>query len=142
LQRPVTNADGTVTFGSAVWIVGSKSTPTKMDEWSSEFITLQDVSASERGEFSAVAYHATHQTAFTLSGRVESGGDAALYGAPEVMAGDYSLLVAASKTEDFEADLSWDAEQTMLMGAMKTPGEVEAALTVNLDREFADIPGE
>jgi len=138
-----------VTPGRALWILGSTATSRtvgslKTDEWSSEFITTQDVSASERGEFSAVAYHATHQTTFTLSGRVESGGDAALYGAPEVMAGDYSLVLDDSMTEDFETDLSWDAEQTMLiddMGLEKLT-DVENALKANLIREFADIRGE
>jgi len=47
-------------------------------------------------------------------------------------------------TEDFETDLSWDAEQTMLiddMGLEKLT-DVENALKANLIREFADIRGE
>ena len=139
-----------VTPGKAVWILGSTASARtvsalKTDEWDSDYITTQDVSTSERGEFSAVAYHAVHQTNFTLSGRVQSGGDAALYGAPEVMAGDYSLFVDGadgSSSEDFETDLSWDAEQTMLLGAMDNQADVEAALKENLLREFADIRGE
>jgi hypothetical protein len=136
-----------VTTGSAVWILGSTETARvtadlKTDEWSEAAVTTQDVSASERGEFSAVAYRVADAKTFTLSGRVESGGDAALYGAPEVMDGDYNLSLDGIVNDAFAADLSWDAEQSMLIGAMETLSDVEDALKANLLHEFADIRGE
>ncbi|RFC45531.1 MAG: Immunoglobulin I-set domain-containing protein/Immunoglobulin I-set domain-containing protein [Verrucomicrobia bacterium] len=136
-----------VTPGSALWILRSMDSShlvrvLKTDKWSSEFVTTQDVSVSERSEFSAVAYHSSHHTSFTMCGRVELGGDAALYGAPELMAGNYGLFGDDSAIEDFETDLSWDAEQTMLLGAMDRLSDVESALQTNLIFETVNINGE
>jgi hypothetical protein len=130
-----------VTPGRAVWMlgsagVGSSSALKPVDEWSQETVSTQDASASERSEFSALGYR-VNGDAFNVSGRLETGGDAAVYGAPEVMAGDYSVADGA-----FGLDLTWDAEQVLLMGAYDKIKDVEKALNDNLVQELANISGE
>jgi len=142
LTRDAAGKVTAVTPGRAVWVLGSSAVSRvagdlKTDEWSAASITTQDASVSERGEFSAVAYRTTDNKTFTVSGRVETGGDAALYGAPEVMAGNYSLL-----SEDFEMDLSWDAEQVLLLSGDTDLTEIVKSLKEDLVLELAAIRGE
>jgi hypothetical protein len=79
----------------------------------------------------------TQAFAFDLSGRPQTGGDAALYGAPELMVGDYNSSVV-----NFDVDLNWDAEQALLLGGTTDLNQVEQALVDSLKRELANIAGE
>jgi len=146
LERVLSTTGGkkSVTPGRAVWVletgtVDGKGVPVleALDVWSKEDLNTQDASGSERSELSVLGYRASGGDAFNLSGRVETGGDAALYGAPEVMAGEYLLKGGA-----FDLDLTWDAEQVLLLDGYTNISEVENALRESLVREVANIKGE
>jgi hypothetical protein len=53
------------------------------------------------------------------------------------MAGDYNFGAGR-----FQVDLSWDVEQTLLLGGVKDILEVESKLLQYITEESANIPGD
>jgi hypothetical protein len=83
------------------------------DKWLSTQQYVQDsADSASKADFSVVAYRTAAENGtladdeFTISGRVESAGAAAFFGAPDSMAGDYAQGDAA---------LSWDTELVNLL---------------------------
>jgi hypothetical protein len=110
LER-VKNAAGVVSTGTSAWIVAPatiSSGSLQADKWLSTQQYVQDsADSASKADFSVVAYRTAAENGtladdeFTISGRVESAGAAAFFGAPDSMAGDYAQGDAA---------LSWDTE--------------------------------
>jgi hypothetical protein len=100
---------------------------------------VQDALASERGEFSVVAERAP-AGGYVVAGRLEELGEAAAYGAPELLRGGYTAEGEAS-----EVSLAWDPEQVVQFGATGSPatlrGVVES-LKASLLLELGSIAGE
>jgi hypothetical protein len=125
LERKLEN--GVVTAGRSVWVLASESVddPDKLPgvSWSTldPDVTehrVVDAEASDRSEFSVLASKTTGP-AFTLSGRLEAGGDAALYGAADVVAGLYEgWKEGTNPAEDFDVELLWDNERTLQLGIL------------------------
>jgi hypothetical protein len=136
--------------GAAVWVLGTAKTANtdaapviyaldswnETDPWTTGSLSTQDVSSNEKSDFSVMAYR-DDSDAFNMSGRLEVGGDAAVYGAPELMVGEYSFDAI-----DFDLDLTWDAEQVLLLGGLTKIEDVKEALSTSLTRELANISGE
>jgi hypothetical protein len=129
--------------GRSIWVWGSAAKLTESPtvyEWAAEDQFVQDANASERNEFSVVADRAP-AASFTLAGRMEGLGDAALFGAPELVKGAYN-----GDTEPLGVTLSWDAGQTaavdLLGQANASLVEIEEALKASLLRELATMAGE
>jgi hypothetical protein len=126
----------------AVWVLGYKETPDSEpefdveDSWDEGVLSTQDASENEKSEFSAMGYR-ENVDAFNVSGRLEIGGDAALYGAPEALGGDYRF-----NANGFDLDMTWDAEQVMLNIGEADISKVRKTLHDSLDFEFANISGE
>jgi hypothetical protein len=108
-------------------------------EWAAEEQVVQDAVASERGEFSVVAERPLWG-GYAVSGRLEELGEAAVYGAPELVRGGYT-----EEGEEFEVNLAWDPEQVLQFGATGSPaslrGVVESAKAALL-LELGSIAGE
>jgi hypothetical protein len=153
VKDPADSAKTVVIPGEAVWVLGtankgaapviynldSWNDPGEWNDegqWTKGSLSTQDVSSNEKSEFSVMAYR-DDSDAFDMSGRLEVGGDAAMYGAPELMVGEYSLGLL-----DFDLDLTWDAEQVLLLGGLTDIKDVKEALSDSLDRELANISGE
>jgi hypothetical protein len=66
--------------------------------------------ASERGEFSVLAFRSSPSGNYAISGRVEEQGDGSLYGAPDIAEGAYLL-----DGEEYTVELTWDMEQVYSM---------------------------
>jgi len=137
-----------VSKGRSAWLLDSVSpapplTLDTVDGWLPEDQTLQDASASERSEFSVLAERVPgldQPVSFTLAGRVQTAGDASIYGAPELMSGAYDL--GSGTDDDLNVDLVWDAEQVLLLGGDTDFERVKSTLITNLEAEAASLPGE
>ena len=109
-------------------------------EWASQDQVVQDANASERNEFSVVADRPP-AASYTIAGKLEALGEAALFGAPEVLKGAYN-----GDTEPLSVNMAWDSEQSstldMLTKANHTLTEIEETLREALQRELATIAGE
>jgi hypothetical protein len=102
-------ADGVVTPKRAVWVwepESGTSTVYPSDDWSEADQTVLDAVASERGEFSVLAFRSNPGGSYAISGRVEEQGDGSLYGAPDLAEGSYVL-----DGEEYTVELTWDMEQ-------------------------------
>ena len=144
LERRKVEAGGTTTVlpGRAVWVWGQPNRPTAgltSEEWAAEEQVVQDALASERGEFSVVAERAP-AGGYVVAGRLEELGEAASYGAPELLRGGYT-----AEGEALEVSLAWDPEQVVQFGATGSPatlrGVVES-LKASLLLELGSIAGE
>jgi hypothetical protein len=144
LERRKVESGGetTVVPGRAVWVWGQANRPTAAlgsVEWAAEEQVVQDAVASERGEFSVVAERPLWG-GYAVSGRLEELGEAAVYGAPELVRGGYT-----EEGEEFEVNLAWDPEQVLQFGATGSPaslrGVVESAKAALL-LELGSIAGE
>ncbi|NBV86123.1 MAG: hypothetical protein EBS01_07640 [Verrucomicrobia bacterium] len=112
-----------VTPGRALWVLGSKddlAAPLLSDEWAAADETVQDGVASDRSEFSVIANRITGAS-YTLSGRVEALGEAALYGAPESVRGAYYM-----GGEPMDVDLNWDPSQVSELENFGSPASLRA----------------
>ena len=132
-----------VTPGRALWIWGSSadlSAPLlSSDEWAPEDETVQDGVASDRSEFSVVASRVP-TASYALSGRVETVGEAALYGAPETALGVYD-----AGTGTMDVDLSWDGVQVSELDGLGSPTSLRAlveTMQATLLIELGSISGE
>ena len=127
--------------GRALWIWGSSTNltaPITSDEWSSSNQTVQDGVASDHSEFSVLADRVSSN--YALSGRVENLGEAAQYGAPEIIRGNY---VGDTSAED--VDLNWDATQVADLGSFGSPETLDALVEIvkaTLLNELGSIAGE
>jgi hypothetical protein len=145
LERSIQTVGGktTITPGRSIWVWGSASklmdTPV-VYEWASQDQVVQDANASERNEFSVVADRPP-AASYTIAGKLEALGEAALFGAPEVLKGAYN-----GDTEPLSVNMAWDSEQSstldMLTKANHTLTEIEETLREALQRELATIAGE
>jgi hypothetical protein len=132
----------TVVPGRAVWVWGQPNRPTAAvtsAEWAAEEQVVQDALASERGEFSVVAERAG-SGGYAVSGRSEELGEAAVYGAPELLRGGYT-----AEGESMEVSLAWDPEQVVQFGATGSPATLRGVvdgLKAALLLELANIAGE
>jgi hypothetical protein len=145
---------GMVSAGRSLWVFG----PGHSDNFEASTLhvwnpqdpdvvehRVLDPVASERAEFSVLASK-TSGSAFTLSGRWESGGDAALYGAPDTALGLYeNWKSGAEDPQHLDLELVWDAERTLQLGVFggsqpALDSEVEAVLRAEL--ESALLKGE
>jgi hypothetical protein len=144
LERRKVESGGTTTVlpGRAVWVWGQPNRPTAAltsAEWAAEEQVVQDAIASERGEFSVVAERAPAD-GYAVSGRLEELGEAASYGAPELLRGGYT-----DEGEPLEVSLAWDSQQVLQFGATGSPatlrGVVES-LKASLLLELGSIAGE
>jgi hypothetical protein len=132
-----------VTPGRALWIWGSSADLNApllgSDEWAPEDETVQDGLASDRSEFSVVASRVP-TASYALSGRVETVGEAALYGAPETALGVYD-----AGTETMDVDLSWDGAQVSELEDLGSPASLRAlveTMQATLLIELGSITGE
>jgi len=146
LERAISSDGKTVTPGRAVWVLGSKtdlSAPFVSDEWAASDETVQDGVASDRSEFSVLA-NRLPGAGYTLSGRVEALGEAALYGAPETARGAYDVP-AGSTTDPMDVDLSWDPAQVSELAGAGSPPSLRALIETmqsTLLNELGTIAGE
>lgn len=144
LERNSVTANGTlnITPGRSLWVWGSATKLTQalsIDEWAPSDQLVQDGVASDRNEFSVVADRLP-AASYTLAGKLEGLGEAAVFGAPEVVKGEYN-----GDTEVLAVDLAWDGEQVAALDLMGTPGslrDIEETLKNSLQRELATIAGE
>jgi len=125
LERGSKVIDGktVVTPGRALWVLGSKddlTAPLLGDEWAASDEIVQDGVASDRSDFSVIASRVTGAS-YTLSGRVEAVGEAALYGAPESVRGAYYMA-----GEPMDVDLSWDPTQVSDLENFGSPASLRA----------------
>jgi len=143
LERTKVSAGETIIVvpGRALWIWGSSTNltaPIITDEWSSSDQTVQDGVASDRSEFSVLADRGSSR--YALSGRVENLGEAAQYGAPEIVRGNY---VGDAGAED--VDLNWDAMEVADLKLFGSPKTLEALVEIvksTLLNELGSIAGE
>ena len=144
LERNVVTVEGmlTVTPGRSLWVWGSATSLGQSpysDQWMASDQVVQDGVASDRNEFSVLADRFP-AASYTLAGKLEGLSEAALFGAPEVVKGDYT-----DNTEVLSVSLAWDAEQVAILDSMGTPGslrDIEEILKNSLQRELAAIAGE
>ncbi|RFC45617.1 MAG: Immunoglobulin domain-containing protein/Autotransporter-associated beta strand protein, partial [Verrucomicrobia bacterium] len=144
LERGTLTVGGTTTVvpGRSLWVWGSASKLMQVPvayEWAASEQVVQDGAASDRNEFSVVADRLP-AASFTLAGKLEGVGEAALYGAPEVAKGAYN-----GDTEPLSVSLAWDAEQVAMFQGTGSPSslrEMEEMLKESLSRELAAIAGE
>jgi hypothetical protein len=118
---------GVVTPKRAVWVwepqdSSAESATYQKDAWESSEQSILDAVASERGEFSALAYRATGGD-YAIAGRVDEEGEGALYGAPDFVEGVYS-----DATGEYTVELSWDMEQVYRMDVYSDFTIVQQAL--------------
>jgi hypothetical protein len=106
LERELSS--GVVTPKRAVWVwePSAPSTEYAYDDWIEADQSVLDAVASERGEFSVLAFRSSPNGNYAISGRVEEQGDGSLYGAPDIAEGAYLL-----DGEEFTVELTWDMEQ-------------------------------
>jgi hypothetical protein len=95
------------------------------DTWLADTQQVQEAAENIRSEFSVIANRTAGANfdTFVISGRVETDGEAAVYGAPDQIEGEYkegTLL---------ELDLSWDIEMTLDAGEAETLDEVVEILS-------------
>jgi hypothetical protein len=144
LERRKVESGGTTTVlpGRAVWVWGQPNRPgaaLTSAEWAAEEQVVQDAVASERGEFSVVAERAPFG-GYAVSGRLEELGEAATYGAPELLRGGYS-----DESEPLEVSLAWDPQQVLQFGALGSPATLRSvveSLKASLLFELGNIAGE
>jgi hypothetical protein len=114
--------------GRSLWVLAADAAESSAEVFTSEWIPgtagvehrVVDAVASERSEFSVLASH-NDGSSFSLSGRLETGGDAALYGAPDLVAGEYAAWKDGPEdlaAEDFDLELLWDNERTLQLGVL------------------------
>jgi hypothetical protein len=123
-----------VTAGRSVWVLAAATAGSKEEmapvvwdgaESGTEHRVL-DAVASDRSEFSVLAGRQAGVETFSLSGRLELGGDAALYGAPDVVAGLYEGWgVAGAEGGDFDLELIWDNDLTLELGILGATPEID-----------------
>jgi hypothetical protein len=105
------------------------------DDWSEADQTVLDAVASERGEFSVLAFRSSPSGNYAISGRVEEQGDGSLYGAPDLAEGSYVL-----GSEEYIVELTWDMEQVYNLDTVNgTLQGVTNALNAALQKVLADI---
>jgi hypothetical protein len=144
LERRRVEAGGiaTVVPGRALWVWGQPNRPqaeVTSEEWAAEEQLVQDAVASERGEFSVVAER-TPSGGYAVSGRLEELGEAATYGAPELLRGGYT-----ADGEPWEVSLAWDPQQVLYFGAAGSPATLRGMtenLKASLLLELGNIAGE
>jgi hypothetical protein len=135
-------SEGVVKPGRSIWVWGSRLNFTETPvvyEWAAKDQFVQDAISSDRNEFSVVADRLPAES-YTLAGKLEGLGDAAIFGAPEVIKGAYN-----GDTEPLEVSMSWDSEQVNVFNSFGSPDnlrEMKDRLTETLQRELATIAGE
>jgi hypothetical protein len=125
VERIVDGSSGEARSGRSVWVWAGSS-----DEWGSVDQTVQEVGATVRAEYSDVASRLGSGgvlETFVMSGRLEAGGDAALYGAPEVMFGELE------GTRSYDLELSWDTAATLSVDGVRTLEEAVQIVRGALD---------
>jgi autotransporter-associated beta strand protein len=126
--------DGVTRAGQSAWIWTTKDgTPLPGDSWTPEDQQMQEFSESARSEFSVVANRISGSLlqTFILSGRVLAGGEASVYGAPDVMEGEYDL------GNPLALELSWDAEKVLRVSGATSLDAVKSLL-----QPAAALPGD
>ena len=116
--------------GRSAWIW--PSTLTQAVEWDAlGQQQVQEVADTSRGEFSVVGSRDPMDT-FVVSGRLEAGGVAAVYGAPDVISGEYDVEAV------LDVDLSWDSVETLSQSGVTG---VTAWETVKANLKAKLVPG-
>jgi len=119
--------------GRAAWIwkTGGSST------WTDAEQQVQDAGANSKAFFSDVAARGSASGTFVLGGNLESGTDAAWYGAPEAVDGSFDEADLS-----YDVNLSWDADQVTLLQGTKDWTGVITSLQTSAAAVAAGIPGE
>jgi hypothetical protein len=114
-----------------VWKTGGSST------WTDAEQQVQDAGANSKAFFSDVAARGSASGTFVLGGNLETGTDAAWYGAPEAVDGSFD-----DADLSYDVNLSWDADHvTALQGSTDWTGVVNS-LQNAAAAAAAEIPGE
>jgi hypothetical protein len=124
-ERLLNQTSGAVTAGRSAWVWSDESGNVTTDTWLADTQQVQEAAENIRSEFSVIANRTAGANfdTFVISGRVETDGEAAVYGAPDQIEGEYkegTLL---------ELDLSWDIEMTLEAGDAETLDEVVEILS-------------
>jgi hypothetical protein len=119
--------------GRAAWIwkTGGSST------WTDAEQQVQDAGANSKAFFSDVAARGSTSGTFVLGGNLETGTDAAWYGAPEAVDGSFDEADLS-----YDVNLSWDADQVTLLQGTKDWTGVITSLQTSAAAVAAGIPGE
>jgi len=92
-------------IGQSAWVWKTSSS-----KWTASEQQVQDGAANAKGIFSDIAVRDTSSADnFAINGTVETGTDAAWFGAPEVADGTFDAMVNAISLS-YDASLSWDAD--------------------------------
>jgi hypothetical protein len=126
VERVTTNE--VETAGRSAWIWPSNTGAVAL-EWLAADQQVQEVADTSRAEFSVVANRmpAAALETFVLSGRFETGGDAATYGAPDLISGEYDVEAALN------VDLSWDSLGSASLQGVTSWATVQQTLRTALD---------
>jgi len=117
-----------------IWRTGTGvNVTTSVSEWLSTDQVSVEVRESERGEFSVVGSRVNGAAleTYVLSGRLESGGDASLSGAPEFIDGEYDVEAG------LDLSLSWDSTETLSLQSASTWTDAVNALKADFLKQKA-----
>lgn len=143
LRRTLSGTDGSqvVTPGEALWVLGNRAAPTGVpftDRWDATEQFVLDAMDSESAEFSVFAQRALESATYAIAGRVEPSGEAALYGAPEMVEGSSEGGVLGQRN----LSLAWDSEQVLFLEGNTDLEKAKIHLQGALSIQAAAIAGE
>jgi hypothetical protein len=112
-RKRVLDADKVVAVvaGRSAWIWADQSEPNP--SWTADEQQITDAAANAQSEFAVIATkEGMPLKTFVLGGSLEIAGDAALFGAPELLSGGYDA------ERSLDVGLLWSAERVMTLGAV------------------------
>jgi len=134
-RRQVLNAGKVVavTAGRSAWVWADQKVANP--DWTEAEQQVTDASTNAQAEFSVIATKdGTPLKTFVLGGSVEVAGDAAVFGAPELLSGGYDV------ERSLDVDLFWSAERVMAFGAVLDWDTVLGQLRASLSPAAAAAP--
>jgi hypothetical protein len=114
-----------VTAGRSAWIWADEKVANP--DWTAAEQQVTDAATNAQAEFSVIATkEGTPLSTFVLGGSVEIGGDASVFGAPELLSGGYDA------ERSLDVDLLWSSGRVLSLGAVldwnTVLGQLKAAL--------------